>query len=38
LSWAIGPQGVIRPEMPAMRVEKREERKKVVDFRTPDTV
>jgi len=38
LSWAIGPQGVIRPEMPVMRVEKREERKKVVDFRTPDTV
>lgn len=38
LSWAIGPQGVIRPEKPVMRVEKREERKKVVDFRTPDTV
>lgn len=38
LSWAIGPQGVIRPEMPVMRVEKREERKKIVDFRTPDTV
>lgn len=38
LSWAIGPQGVIRPEKPVMRVEKREERKKIVDFRTPDTV
>ena len=38
LSWAIGPQGVIRPEKPVMRVEKKEERKKVVDFRTPDTV
>ncbi|MET7258931.1 NADH-quinone oxidoreductase subunit B [Dyadobacter fermentans] len=38
LSWAIGPQGVIRPEKPVMRMEKQEERKKVVDFRTPDTV
>ncbi|SDD85190.1 NADH dehydrogenase subunit B [Dyadobacter soli] len=38
LSWAIGPQGVIRPEQPVMRMEKREERKKIVDFRTPDTV
>lgn len=38
LSWAIGPQGVIRPEKPVMRVEKREERSKVTDFRTPDHV
>lgn len=38
LSWAIGPQGVIRPEKPVMRVEKREERAKIIDFRTPDNV
>ncbi|WP_439585362.1 NADH-quinone oxidoreductase subunit NuoB [Dyadobacter bucti] len=38
LSWAIGPQGVIRSEKPVMRVEKREERAKIIDFRTPDNV
>lgn len=38
LSWAIGPQGIIRPEKPVMRVEKREERAKIIDFRTPDNV
>lgn len=38
LSWAIGPQGVIKPEPLVMKEEKREERKKVVDFRTPDSI
>ncbi|WP_254560666.1 NADH-quinone oxidoreductase subunit NuoB [Dyadobacter diqingensis] len=38
LSWAIGPQGVIKPGQLVMREEKREERKKMIDFRTPDSV
>ncbi|MDQ6479229.1 NADH-quinone oxidoreductase subunit NuoB [Dyadobacter sp. LHD-138] len=38
LSWAIGPQGVIKPEQLVMKDEKREERKKMIDFRTPDHV
>jgi NADH-quinone oxidoreductase subunit B len=38
LSWAIGPQGVIKPEMVSMKEQKREERKNMVDFRSPDTI
>lgn len=38
LSWAIGPQGVIRPEQRSMKEEKREERKKMIDLRTPDEI
>lgn len=38
LSWAIGPQGVIKPEQLVMKDEKREERKKMIDFRTPDQI
>lgn len=38
LSWVVGDQGVYRPEMPAMREEKREERIQVVNLRTPDQV
>ncbi len=38
LSWVVGDQGVYRPEMPAMRDEKREERIQVVNLRTPDQV
>lgn len=38
LSWAIGPQGVIKPETRSLKEEKREERKKMIDFRTPDGV
>ncbi|MGE5798307.1 MAG: NuoB/complex I 20 kDa subunit family protein [Ignavibacteria bacterium] len=36
LSWAIGPQGVIKPERPSMRDLKREERKKTTRL-TPNT-
>src|SRR5512143_1504741 len=38
LSWAAGQQGVVRPEMPCMRILKREERKKVTILRSPDEV
>ena len=38
LSWAAGPQGVERPEMPCIRDLKREERKKATILRPPDEV
>lgn len=38
LSWAIGSQGVIKPEQLSMKEEKREERKKMIDFRSPDGI
>lgn len=36
LSWAIGPQGVVRPERPAQRDVKRAERQKATVLRSPD--
>ncbi len=38
LSWVIGPQGIIRPDMPSMRDMKRDERKKMTEIRPPDEV
>ncbi|MDB5287503.1 MAG: NADH-quinone oxidoreductase, subunit [Mucilaginibacter sp.] len=38
LSWAIGPQGVIKPEKVSMKEEKREERKNMISFRSPDGI
>jgi NADH-quinone oxidoreductase subunit B len=38
LSWVAGPQGVVRPEMPAMRDLKREERQKATILRSPDEI
>ena len=38
LSWVAGPQGVIQPEMPSMRDQKREERQKATILRSPDEV
>ena len=38
LSWAIGPQGVVKPEQIPMKVQKREERQKMTDFRSPDEI
>src|SRR5512146_3565723 len=38
LSWVAGPQHVMRPEMPCMRDQKREERKKATKLRPPDEV
>lgn len=38
LSWAIGPQGVIKPEKTSMKDKKREERKNMINFQTPDQI
>jgi NADH-quinone oxidoreductase subunit B len=38
LSWVIGPQGVVRNEMPARRDLKRAERKQATTLRSPDEV
>ena len=38
LSWVVGPQGVEKTRMPAMRDVRREERQKLTVLRTPDQV
>jgi NADH-quinone oxidoreductase subunit B len=38
LSWVIGPQGIIKPEMPSMKEEKRTERSKMTEIRPPDHI
>ena len=38
LSWVIGEQGVIKPEMSPMKEQKREERMKMVNFSGIDTI
>jgi NADH-quinone oxidoreductase subunit B len=38
VSWAIGPQGVVRPENPCQRDLKRAERTSATDLPTPDKV
>ncbi len=37
LSWIVGPQGVIKPEMPVLRDELREERQHATTLRPPET-
>lgn len=38
LSWMLGDQGVIKPEKISMKALKDEQRKKMVTFRSPDTI
>ena len=38
LSWVVGDQGIYRPEMPAEKDRKREERIQVTNLRTPDEI
>jgi NADH-quinone oxidoreductase subunit B len=38
LSWVVGPQNVVRPEMPVMREEKAAQRKLLTVLRTPEEV
>lgn len=38
LSWIIGPQGVVKPDMPSMRDIKRDARQKTDVLRSPDEV
>jgi NADH-quinone oxidoreductase subunit B len=38
LSWVIGPQGIVKPDMPARRVQKQAERRQMTTLRSPDEV
>lgn len=38
LSWFVGPEGVEKPRLPAMRDRKRAQRKQVFELRSPDEV
>ena len=38
LSWTIGEQGIIRPEKPSMRDQKREQRMKMTSLKSPDEI
>ena len=38
LSWAIGPQGVERPERPSLRDLKRPQRQRASELRSPDSI
>jgi NADH-quinone oxidoreductase subunit B len=38
LSWVVGPQGVVRPEMPVQRDEMRAERSKTGELKSPDEI
>ena len=38
LSWVVGPQGVVRADMPSMRDEQRAQRQSLTVLRTPDSV
>ena len=38
LSWYMGPQGIIQPEKISMKEVLREDRKRMIDFKTPDQV
>jgi len=38
LSWVVGSQTVVRPDMPVMREQKAEQRKLVTILRTPEGV
>ena len=38
LSWTVGPQGIVKPEMPSMRDMKQAERIKATTYRSPDGI
>jgi NADH-quinone oxidoreductase subunit B len=38
LSWVIGPQGIVQPDMPVRREQKRAERQQMTILRSPDEV
>jgi NADH-quinone oxidoreductase subunit B len=38
LSWKIGSQGIIKPEEYSLRDKKREERMKMTEIDSPDTI
>ncbi len=38
LSWAVGPQGIERPELPVMRDAKRDARQRITELPSPDKI
>ncbi|HEY5463654.1 MAG TPA: NADH-quinone oxidoreductase subunit B family protein [Hanamia sp.] len=38
LNWVIGPQGIVKPQMPSQRDLKHDERMRMTEIRPPDTV
>jgi len=38
LSWVIGPQGIVKPEVPSRRDQKQSERRQMTFLRSPDEV
>lgn len=38
LSWMIGDQGVIKPQIDSMKIQKRQERMNMVDFKPADEI
>jgi len=38
LSWVIGPQGIVKPELPSTRETRREERRKTGELRSPEGI
>jgi NADH-quinone oxidoreductase subunit B len=38
LNWVVGPQGILKPDSPSMKEQKREERMKMTELRSPDEV
>jgi NADH-quinone oxidoreductase subunit B len=38
LSWTVGPQGIVKPEMPSMRDLKHNKRIKATTYRSPDEI
>jgi NADH-quinone oxidoreductase subunit B len=38
LSWVVGPQGVHKADRPSRRAQKREERSRITDLRSPNSV
>jgi NADH-quinone oxidoreductase subunit B len=38
LNWVVGSQGILKPEGPSMKEQKREERMKMTELRSPDEI
>jgi NADH-quinone oxidoreductase subunit B len=38
LSWVVGPQSTSRPAMPCLRDQKRDQRRRTTELRSPETV
>jgi NADH-quinone oxidoreductase subunit B len=38
LNWVVGQQGILKPDSPSMKEQKREERMKMTELRSPDEI